>query len=207
MKILVLEDDYALAEVIKEILMLEGYDVDIANNADETYELTYNNKYDLYIFDINLPDENGLEVLKNLRKATDNTPTIYISALTDLSTISAAFKIGASDYLKKPFEPEELLIRIEAKFSSKEIDLGDFIYDPTANILYTKDKKIISLGNVQKKILKALSQNLNTITSKDELLDVLNADNDASLRVHINKLKKLGLNIKNIRGEGYILEV
>ena len=206
MKILLLEDDYNLAEVIKEILTLENYEVDIANNADEAYKLTYNNKYDLYIFDINLPDENGIEVLKNLKDANDNTPTIYISALSDISTIAKAFEIGAQDYLKKPFEVEELLIRIKAKFPKEDIlKIGEFEYNLSAKEL-KKDNEIIPLGTTLKEIFHTLVTNKNNLTPKHRLLDLVD-NNDSSLRVHINKLKKMGFNIKNIRGEGYIFEV
>ena len=206
MKILLLEDDYNLAEVIKEVLTLENYEVDIANNADEAYKLTYKNKYDLYIFDINLPDENGLDVLKNLKDADDTTPTIYISALSDISTIAKAFEIGANDYLKKPFDVEELLIRIKAKFPTEDIiKIKDFTYNLTTKELKQNDK-FISLGSILKEIFHKLVLNRNKLTPKNILLEIVDFS-DSSLRVHINKLKKMGFDIKNVRGEGYILEV
>ena len=206
MKILLLEDDYNLAEVIKEILSLENYIIDIANNADEAYELTYNNNYDLYIFDINLPDENGLDVLKNLKDANDNTPAIYISALSDISTIAKAFEIGANDYLKKPFDVEELLIRIKAKFPTEDIiKIKNFTYNLTTKEL-KQNNKFISLGSILKEIFHKLVLNKNKLTPKNILLEIVDF-NDSSLRVHINKLKKMGFEIKNIRGEGYIFEV
>jgi len=204
MKILLLEDDYNLGEAIKEILALEGFDVDLVNNAQEAYEKTYNNRYDLYIFDINLPDENGIEVLKSLREANDTTPAIYITALTDLDTMSKAFESGAYEYIKKPFEVEELLIRIRAKFQTLKI--GDIEVD-ILNKEFRKNGEIISIGSIAKEILYLLISNKNRVVSKDRLLELLNTTSETSLRVHINKLKKLGLNIKNIRGEGYILEV
>jgi len=206
LKILLLEDDYNLAEVIKEILSLENYIIDIANNADEAYELTYNNNYDLYIFDINLPDENGLDVLKNLKDANDNTPAIYISALSDISTIAKAFEIGANDYLKKPFDVEELLIRIKAKFPTEDIiKIKNFTYNLTTKEL-KQNNKFISLGSILKEIFHKLVLNKNKLTPKNILLEIVDF-NDSSLRVHINKLKKMGFEIKNIRGEGYIFEV
>ena len=207
MKILLLEDDYNLASTLKEILELEGYEVDIANNAKEAYEKTYQNKYDLYIFDINLPDENGIETLKNLRDSGDNTPTIYITALTDLNTMSKAFNLNIEDYIKKPFEPEELLIRIKSKVKNNQplIKLKDIEYNPSTKEI-RKNGKIISLGYTLKDIFHELITNKNKIVSKEHLLNITNST-DASLRVNINKLKnKLGIDIKNIRGEGYIIE-
>ncbi len=208
MKILLLEDDYDLAKTLKEILELENYKVDIANNANEAYEKTFNNKYDLYIFDINLPDENGIEVLKNLKNADDNTPTIFITALTDLNTMAKAFEAGSEDYIKKPFEPEELLIRIKAKIkkNNNTIKFKDYEYEPINKVL-KKEGKIIPLSQTLKDIFHELITNKNNIVSKERLLDITDST-DASLRVNINKLKqKLGIDIKNIRGEGYTIEI
>jgi len=207
MKILILEDDYILAESLKEVLEMQGYEVDIANNAEEAYELTFNNKYDLYIFDINLPDENGIEVLKKLKFAHDNTPTIYITALVDIETMKNAFDAGAEDFIKKPFDVEEFLIRVESRLRKRsEVKLGDFTYD-IKNKELKKDDKIVVLSPTLRNILNELVINRNKVTSKDVLLDFTNG-NDLSLRVNISKLKKLlNLNIKNVRGEGYILEV
>jgi DNA-binding response OmpR family regulator len=202
MKILLLEDDYNLAEVIKEVLEIEGFDVDLVHTADETYEKTFNNQYDLYIFDINLGQDNGIEVLQNLRDADDTTPAIYITALTDLDTISKAFSVGADDYIKKPFEVEELLIRIKAKMD-KSIKIGDYEYN-LSNKQLTQNGKIISLGATLSDIFHTLVVNKNKIVPKDKLLEFTN---DATLRVHLSKLKKLGFNIQNIRSQGYILEV
>ncbi|WP_457563737.1 response regulator transcription factor [Caminibacter pacificus] len=209
MKILLLEDDFTLADTLKEVLESEGFEVDIANNAQEAYEKTFNEKYDLYIFDINLPDENGIEVLKNLRDADDETPTIYITALTDLNTMSKAFDAGADDFIKKPFEPEELLIRLKAKLKPHHdiIKINDIEYDPQTKEV-KKNGKIISLGFVLKDIFHELITNKNKVVPKDRLLELTNAHSDATLRVNITKLKnKLGIDIKNIRGEGYTIEL
>jgi len=210
MKILILEDDFNLASALKEILKLENYEADIVSNASEAYEKTFNEKYDLYIFDINLPDENGIEVLKNLRYADDKTPTIFITALIDLNTMSKAFNVGIEDYIKKPFDPEELLIRINAKLrqnSNQVIKFKNIEYD-VKNKLTKKDGKIISLGETLKNLFHELIVNSNRIVSKDILLELVNSDNDTALRVNISKLKnKLGIDIKNIRGEGYMIEI
>ncbi|WP_457562059.1 response regulator transcription factor [Caminibacter pacificus] len=209
MKILLLEDDFTLADTLKEVLESEGFEVDIANSAQEAYEKTFNEKYDLYIFDINLPDENGIEVLKNLRDADDETPTIYITALTDLNTMSKAFDAGADDFIKKPFEPEELLIRLKAKLKPHHdiIKINDIEYDPQTKEV-KKNGKIISLGFVLKDIFHELITNKNKVVPKDRLLELTNAHSDATLRVNITKLKnKLGIDIKNIRGEGYTIEL
>src|SRR3990167_6939665 len=107
-RILLLEDDLVLGQTLVELLVSEGYSVTLAKGGDEAVDATYENRFDLYIFDINVPDINGLELLKSLRDADDKTPTVFISALVDLGSISKAFEVGAEDYIKKPFFPQEL---------------------------------------------------------------------------------------------------
>jgi DNA-binding response OmpR family regulator len=207
MKILLLEDDCNLAESIKEILEMENYKVDIANTAEEAYQLSYENKYDLYIFDINIPDENGIKVLKNLRFADDNTPTIYISALVDINTIAQAFDAGAEDYIKKPFEVEELLIRIKAKRKNNSILTYNNILIDTNEEIVKQNNSIVKLGSVQYNILLTLLKNKGKIVPKEELMNSLEHPNENALRVTINKLKnKLNIDIKSIRSKGYLIE-
>jgi len=206
MKVLLLEDDYMLAESMKLLLESEGIEVEVVNTPDEVYEKTFNEKFDLYIFDINLQTkENGIDILKNLKDANDKTPTIFITALTDLKTIEEAFKVGADDFIKKPFEIEEVLIRIKSKYSNL-IKIGEIEYDPVTEIIY-KNKEIIHLSPVLKKIFVELVKNRPNPVSKDILMEFMEKDSENALRVNISKLKsQLGINIKNIRGEGYVIE-
>jgi DNA-binding response OmpR family regulator len=102
-KILLLEDDYELAETLQELLEDHGYSVDLVHTGNAAIDLSYENSYDLYVFDINVPDISGIELLESLRNAEDTTPTIFISALVDLNTIAKGFEVGADDYIKKPF--------------------------------------------------------------------------------------------------------
>jgi len=207
MRILLLEDDAILAESLQEFLELEGFSVDIAKNGEEVYELTFNNNYNLYIFDINVPKDNGFEVLKHLKEANDNTPTIYISALTDINSITKGFDLGACDYIKKPFDPMELVIRIKRKYlQNSDITYKDISYNPRTKEIF-KNSKIVNLGEIQLAIFDKLMKNKNKIVSQYELIELLDNQNSNALRVAISKLKnKLDLDIKNIRGRGYILE-
>ena len=102
MKILLLEDDQILCASLKEFLELDGYSVDIAHRGPEVFDLTFSKTYDLYILDVNVPEVDGFDVLSALKDAGDTTPAIYITALTDIISISRGFKIGAEDYIKKP---------------------------------------------------------------------------------------------------------
>ena len=206
--ILLLEDDYELGETLKELLESHDYEVDLVENGDSAVDASYDNSYDLYVFDINVPDINGLDLLKSLREADDKTPAIFISALVDLNSITKGFEVGADDYIKKPFFPQELLIRVNAKFAqtSRGIEFKNLRYMPNSKELYI-DEKLLPLGEVQECICDAFMQNIGVVVDKTILMDCLQRPSDTGLRVAINKFKQTtGLEIKNIRGVGYILE-
>lgn len=206
MRLLLLEDDHILSETLQLFLTKEGYDVDTALHIEEAEELTYNNAYDLYLLDINLPQGNGIELLKSLRYADDKTPTIFITALTDMNSMSEGFKLGAIDYIKKPFDPQELLIRIAAKFTTNTLTYNHLEFDQDSQII-RYDGEIIDLGNVQLKIFEKLLSQCGSVITKEELYECLDHISDTALRVAITKIKqKLDIDIKNIRGKGYILE-
>jgi len=207
-KILLLEDDYELGDTLKELLEHHNYEVDLVNNGESATDASYDNRYDLYVFDINVPDINGLDLLKSLREADDKTPAIFISALVDLNSITKGFEVGADDYIKKPFFPEELLIRVNAKFTqaSKEIVFKNVRYSPNTKELYMDDKRV-SLGEVQECICDTFMRNIGSVIDKNILMDCLQSPSDTGLRVAINKFKQVtNLEIKNIRGIGYTLE-
>ncbi len=208
MKILLLEDDETLAESLQEYLESEGFEVDIAADGESVYDLTFEKSYDLYIFDVNVPKENGFDVLKHLKEADDNTPTIYITALTDINSISRGFALGAEDYIKKPFDPEELVIRIKSKYMKEDevIRYKDIEYHPVTKTL-KKGGQTVGLGEVQMRLFHELITHIDKIVSSYTLLDMLEHPNANALRVNLAKLKsKLEIDIKNIRGQGYMLE-
>lgn len=208
MKILLLEDDPLLGESLKEYLELDGLSVDWAEDGNEVLDWTFEKRYDLYIFDINVPEINGLELLKELRESGDETPAIYISALSDIDSISAGFDAGAVDYLKKPFDPEELALRIRHRFGAQESPsrYGDLTFDPQTGMVQTPDEAI-HLGDVQQKIFAHFLKHQGEIVSSETLFEYMREPSYNALRATISKLKKrLGVEIRNIRGEGYILE-
>ena len=207
-RILLLEDDNELGLTLKDLLESEGYDVDLVTDGNMAIDASYEREYDLYIFDINVPEISGLELLESLRDAEDKTPAIFISALVDLNSISKGFEVGADDYIKKPFFPEELLIRVNAKFSQKEksIVYCNLVFDPQNKIL-RKDDKIIPLGEVQERLFDIFIHNIDQVLDKTVLLECLEQPSDTALRVALTKLKQTtGLKIKNVRAVGYTLE-
>lgn len=207
-QILLLEDEEDLGETLYEMLGDEGYDVIWVKDGEEASDVTFNQSFDLYIFDINVPQFNGLELLESLRKADDETPTIFISAMVDLETIRKAFKIGAEDYLKKPFFPEELLFKIEAKFQQKSLEIFylDLLYNPESKEL-KKDGKILFLSKKQQELFDIFITNLDRTLEPHTIMEHCHIKSLSALRVAINKLKQLtGIEIRSLHGVGYRLE-
>lgn len=216
-KILLLEDDELFCETLEDFLDDEGFEVAIANNSDEALALNYEQKFDLYLLDINVPGMNGLELLKSLREAGDNTPTIYLTSYKDKDTLKEGFLSGADDYLTKPVDLEELLLRIHSllKRSGKQLEvvaLHDGLeYNPTT-------KRILQNGvdlNVAVKVIQLFELclvNRASIVTKEMIVDALwsidEEYSEGSIRVYINNLKKvLGKDcIVNVKGVGYKVE-
>ncbi|QKJ24026.1 response regulator transcription factor [Poseidonibacter lekithochrous] len=207
-KILLLEDDTILAQTMVQILEQEDYDITLVNDGEEVMEYTYENRYDLYLFDINVPLLNGKEALKLLRDAQDNTPTFFITALRDTNSILDGFDSGCDDYIKKPFDLDELLARIKAVLKRRNpvLEYGDITFDLLENRVLKQNEEV-ALGNVEKEIFSLLIKNINMTVNKTTFFDYMNKPSDSALRVLISKLKKvLDLNITNTKGIGYKLE-
>lgn len=218
-KILILEDDLLFLETLEDFLSSEGFFVDIAKNSNEALELNYKNSYDLYIFDINLPELSGLELLKLLRDSNDKTATIFLTSYKDSDTLKDAFLKGCDDYIKKPVDLDELLLRIKAIL--KRVNKGfeniiledDLVFNQEDRRLY-KNGNDISLTIKAMDLLELFVQNQGKIVSKDEIITKLWGFNESysegSIRVYINHIKKLFKKenvIQNIKSVGYRFEL
>lgn len=216
MKIFLLEDDFSLNKLICNALDKKGFFVTSVDNGYDAMTQIINNTYDLYILDINVPGFNGHEVLAQIRKKNTELPVIIVSAELDIDNISKAYELGCNDYLKKPFELEELLLHI--KYHIKTILKNDldkdiieigfgFRFDLKEKNLYKYDHDI-ELTQKEKLLLTLFVNNLDkTVTS--EMIHEYVWDNKAvesvSMRSVIHKLQKKlksGM-IANIRGVGY----
>ncbi|NOX15944.1 MAG: response regulator transcription factor [Epsilonproteobacteria bacterium] len=207
-KILLLEDDEILAQTLLQLLKSEDYDVTLVDDGEEALDATYNQKFDLYLLDINVPLLNGMDFLKLSRDAGDKTPAFFITALRDLDSLSKAFDSGCDDYIKKPFDIDELLIRVKAVFKKKSptISYKNIEFDLFEKRVF-QDAKEVSLGSVEKAIFTLLITNTGTTINKSSLFDEMLKPSDLALRVLINKLRKtLGVNIINLKSVGYKLE-
>ncbi len=216
-KILVLEDDNLFASTLEDFLIEEEFEVDIAKDGEECLELNFKKNYDLYIFDINVPKINGLELLEQLRVSGDNTPSIFLTSYKDKDTLQQAFLNGCDDYLKKPADLDELLLRIKAllKRNKKQFDIIKLSNTITFNSInkrvYENDVDL----NLSVKVLELVElfiENRGEIVTKEMIISKLWATNEeyseGSIRVYINQIKKLfdKDTIINIKGVGYKIE-
>ena len=219
-KILVLEDDELFASTVEDFLSDEGFEVDIAFDGEECLELNFKKNYDLYIFDINVPKINGLKTLENLRGSSDNTPTIFLTSYKDKDTLKDAFLKGCDDYLKKPVDLDELILRIKAIFKRENKGFEDIVLEE--NLIYNKkekrlykDKNDLKLPIKVLELLELFIENEKKIISKDMIVDRLwsksETHSDGSIRVYINSLKNIFEKkqnvITNIKGIGYRFEL
>ncbi len=217
MNILLMEDDAVLSDILLDFLR-ESWSVDYAYNSKEVFEQLESKKYDLFIFDINVPGKNGLELLEELREFNDTTPTIFITAYTDTAYLKQAFDLGAHDYIKKPFELEELNARIQNTKRLFNIDTDkELIISATVSFSpklkeITKDGLKLSIGAKDALLLSYFFKNQTRLLSSDELTqnvwDFDSLPSDATLRSHIRTLRDIiGKDkITTVRGEGYIYE-
>ncbi len=214
MKILLLEDDTALANILTDFLQ-ESYDVVHTYSMKEALSISEQNKFDLYIFDINVPDGDGITLLKELREFSDETPAIFITAFQDTKYLKSAFEAGANDFIKKPFDLEELSQRIDnikRYFGlDNKISLTDEIHLDTKLHTITNKEERFTLTHKESECLHYLYKNRQRVISSDELLQNLwefdETPSDDAVRTIIKNLRKyLGKErIINIRGEGYKL--
>jgi DNA-binding response OmpR family regulator len=212
-KILLLEDDEVLAETLSELLESEGFEIVHVRDGEMALDVTFESNFDLFLFDVNVPELNGFDLLKSLREADDKTPAIFITSLNDIASLSKGFDVGADDYIKKPFDFDELLVRIKALMKksyqsyASVIKVDNFSFHTQKDELY-KDNEFIKLSPAELQIVKLFFKNLNHTLLKEDILDILGEGreiSEGSLRVHMTKLRKIGLNITTIKGIGYRL--
>ena len=210
-KILLLEDDKLFNETLQDFLEEEGFILDYALDPYTALELSYKHVYDLYLFDVNLPYESGFDLLAKLRQSGDTTPTIFLTSRNDKASLTQGFESGADDYMKKPIDLDELLLRIAAllrrQVRNEKIIIGDYSLDILSKTLFLEDKSL----EVTKKaveLLVLLLQSKGEVVSTDEIKNRLWAAgqnaSDGALRVYVTQLKKyFSEHIVNVRGIGY----
>ena len=216
-QILLVEDDETLSELISEYLSEQGYDVTVRADAKAALDTAYERNFDILILDVKLPKGDGFSLLRELRRLGDDTPAIFTTSLNALQDLEIGYKSGCDDYLKKPYELKELLLRIQIllkrKFShvnDEFIELNDgYKFYPSSKTLW-QNGQIVNLSNKESELLALFLENKNALLSKETIFEKIwnygEEPSELSLRVYVKNLRRiLGKDaIINRRGDGYI---
>jgi len=212
MKILLLEDDLILQEIIEEFLLENGYEVECFFDGEKALDAVGSSAYDMLLLDVNVPNIDGFEILAYLREIGNTTPAVYITSLNGIEDLKKGFSLGADDYLRKPFELEELKARIEhiAKVYrlEEEINFDNMKFIPKAHQIIIEDR-VIEMRQKEAQVLEYFMRNRGKIVSCDEIIEnVWNDENiptHATIRTYIKNLRKMFSKeyFDNVKGEGY----
>lgn len=214
-KILVLEDDKLFNETLEDFLEEEGHSLHCALDPYSALDLTYENVFDLYLFDVNLPYENGFELLEKLRQSGDETPCIFITSREDKASLKEGFEKGGDDYIYKPVDLDELSLRINAvlrrQVRSQIVEIDSYQFDISTKTLYHNEKTLdlsIKGGELLLVLLEGQGRVVPLDQIKERLWSSSEEASDGSLRVYIAQLKKyFPTQIQNVRGVGYQLSM
>lgn len=217
-KILIVDDENDIAELISDILEDEGYETTLANDGTSAIKLIKENNYDLILLDVMMPDMTGTEVCASIRNITAS-PIIFVTAKTNLTSKLVGFEVGADDYITKPFDNEELVARVKAHLRSKErvignkkdnvITIGEIKLNKESFEVFKNDE-IITLSTKEFELLKYLMENAGIVLSKEQIYQSVwknNYGDIGTVAVNIkslrNKLDSDEKYIKTIWGMGY----
>jgi two-component system, OmpR family, response regulator len=220
-KILLAEDDLNLGSLLKQYLVAKGYDIDLVFDGETAYKIFMKNKYDLCLLDVMMPKQDGFTLGKNIKRINSKMPIIYLTAKSLKDDVIKGFSLGADDYMTKPFEMEELLVRLEAvlrrtkkdKVKLTKFTIGLFEFDSLKQELINGENKA-KLTTKENNLLKILAENQNELVERNYVLKEVWGDdsifNARSMDVYITKLRKylLGdpsVKIINVHSKGFKL--
>ena len=214
MKILLLEDDLILNEILEEHLNNKDFQVITTFSSNEAIKYLYSQTFDLLLLDVNVPDLNGFELLKELRNNNILTPTIFITSLNMVEDMQKGFDSGCDDYIKKPFELKELDIRINNikrlfNIDRKIIKIDENSYLDLQNLQINLNNQNFIISKKESEILAYLINNFKKTVSIEELINNIWSYEDSvessTIRTYIKNLRKIlgDEKILNIRGVGY----
>ena len=225
MRILVVEDEFSLADIISTKLKKEKYNVDISLDGEEGLDNALSGVYDLIILDIMLPKINGLEILKEIRNNKIDAKVIMLTAKSELSDKLIGFECGANDYITKPFHIEELIARVNANLrnNNQNITKDELVFSDlrlnirTSMLICSKNNESINIPCKEFQLLEYFMNNPNQIISKEQIYDkvwgVESAFESNNLEAYLSFIRKKmklidsDVNIKAVRGLGYKLEI
>lgn len=221
-KILLCEDDENLGMLLREFLQAKGFNADLYPDGEKGYKAFLKGKYDLCVLDVMMPKKDGFTLAQEIRNVNSEVPIIFLTAKNLKDDILEGFKLGADDYITKPFSMEELVVRIDAILrrvkgkKDREITLfkiGRFTFDTQKQVLVSEDSTQ-KLTTKESELLALLCSHVNDILERNYALKTIWVDdnyfNARSMDVYITKLRKLlkadpAIEIINIHGKGYKL--
>ena len=222
-KVFLCEDDESLGLMLQEYLIAKDYEVDLFTDGEMGLEAFGKEEYALCLIDVMMPKMDGFELAKQIRAAKPNIPIIFVTAKDQKKDVLRGFKLGADDYITKPFSMQELEARISAimrRIIGEEHDeqqfyqLGKLLYDTKKQTLTTEDGKVLTLTTKENDLLTLFCVYANETLERDYALKTIWADanyfNARSMDVYVTKLRKIlqadpSLEIKNVHGKGYRL--
>ena len=226
-KILIVEDDPNFGSILKEYLIINDYDITLAKNGIEGFEKFKKDDFDLCILDVMMPYKDGFTLAKEIREKNDSVPIFFLTAKNLKEDVLKGFKIGADDYLTKPFDSDVLLAKIKAVLSRQntpaihnsdefEFEFSGFIFNSKLRFLTYKTDKPIKLSPKENQLLRLLVLHINDLLPRDIALNKIWRDDNyftsRSMDVYITKLRKYlsadeKVQILNIHGEGFRLVI
>lgn len=222
-KVFLCEDDESLGLMLQEYLIAKDYEVDLFTDGEMGLEAFGKDEYALCLIDVMMPKMDGFELAKQIRLAKPNIPIIFVTAKDQKKDVLRGFKLGADDYITKPFSMQELKARISAimrRIIGEEHEeqqfyqLGKLLYDTKKQTLTTEDGKVLTLTTKENDLLTLFCVYANETLERDYALKTIWADanyfNARSMDVYVTKLRKIlqadpSLEIKNVHGKGYRL--
>lgn len=222
-RILLAEDDANLGMLLKEYLIAKEFQTTLCEDGNIAYDAFLKEPFDICIFDVMMPHKDGFTLAQDIKKINSEIPIIFLTAKSLKEDILEGLKLGADDYITKPFSMEELLLRIEAILrrikpmdnnTLKEFKIGTLKFDPEKQIMHQEDGTIIKLTTKESELLRMLAINANKVMERNIALKAIwnddNYFNARSMDVYITKLRKHlkeeeGVEIINVHGKGYKL--
>ena len=221
-KILVVEDDPSLGKVLSEFLTAKNFNVELAQDGDSGLDKFINGSYNILVLDIMMPKKDGFSLAQDIRKIDKSIPIIFLTAKSEKENVIKAFKLGADDYLTKPFSIDELLLRINAILKRVPIKekpklkdnfkFGTFIFSHNQNLLVNEEADSFQLTTKENELLKLFCLKINKEVNRNSALIKIWGDdsyyNARSMDVYIAKLRKYlksddKVQIKTIHGHGF----
>lgn len=227
-KILIVEDDPNFGSILRDYLSLNDYRITLAKNGIEGFEKFKKEDFDLCILDVMMPYKDGFTLAKEIREKNETVPLIFLTAKSLKEDVLKGFKIGADDYLTKPFDSEVLLAKVKAILnraasSTKDVDseeyqftIGTFAFNSKLRFLTHQDKEQVKLSPKENQLLRLLALHINDLMPRELALNKIWRDDNyftsRSMDVYIAKLRKYlskdpKVKILNIHGEGFRLVV